>query len=100
MPTNHNNNARIKFRLKVVKRSGEVLSIVTTKKRRFLLRLQAVPCSEGAKYKLSVIYGFITNVHGERVIAKNEGEYSTLTDLLFAFRIFSDPKEVVAITSA
>lgn len=86
-----------KFKLKIFTNDGEVLSIVTKKKRRFLAEIQAVPSAEVAKYVLSVTYGTITNVHGEQVTAKNEGEYTTLGELLFAFRIFSDPAEVRAI---
>lgn len=93
-------NHRIKISLVILKRDGGVYRIKTTKKRRFLSKVQAVSESEVELYKLSVSYGNITSVEHKKVLAKNEGEYLTLKDLLFAFHIFTDPKEVKAIVQA
>ena len=88
-------NPRLK--LEIIRNDRNVYTIITIKKSRFLSKLQAIPESEVKLYKLSVSYGTITDSQEKKVIAKNKGEYTTLNDLLFAFRIFTDPKEILAI---
>ncbi len=85
------------LRLKIVKHNGCVHTIISRKKSRFLSNLQAIPESAVALYKLSVSYGRIANNEDKQVAAKNEGDYATRQSLLFAFRIFTDPKEIRAI---
>jgi len=86
--------------MKLHKKDGTVQRVISSKKRRFFLKLQVVPESEVVIYELSVTYRMIINIHGEKVIARNEGEYAHLKDLLFVYHIFTDQKEIDSMGKA